>query len=136
MLKKLIFSTLLLVSFFVNAQELIRFSHKSGKYTDTIQLVLKADVDQIYYTTDGTKPNKYSSLYKDSISIEKTTHFTFRAKKDGKYLDTIIQSFFLIDFPKKFPVLSISIPKEDLWSSERGLFSKGENPEIDSPSKS
>ena len=52
MLKKLIFNTLILVPFFVNAQELIRFSHKSGKYTDTIQLVLRADVDQIYYTTD------------------------------------------------------------------------------------
>ncbi|MEC8603230.1 MAG: CotH kinase family protein, partial [Bacteroidota bacterium] len=91
--------------------------------------------DQIYYTTDGTKPNEYSSLYRDSISIGKTTHFTFRAKKDGKYLDTIIQSFYLIDFPKKFPVLSISIPKDDLWSSERGLFSKGENPEIDSLGK-
>ena len=135
MLKKLIFSTLLIVTFFVNGQELIRFSHKSGKYSDNIQLVLSADVDQIYYTTDGTKPNKYSSLYKDSISIEKTTHFKFRAKKDGKYLDTIIQSFYLIEFQKKFPVLSISIPKEDLWSRERGLFSKGENPEIDSLGK-
>jgi hypothetical protein len=72
-------------------------------------------------------PNKYSNLYNDTIFIDKTALFKARIKKQGKFLDTVFNSFYLINFDKKFPVLSISLNKKDLWSEKKGLFVKGES---------
>ena len=132
MLKRLIFGCFLMIVFCAKSQDLITFSAKSGKYTDSIQLFLEGDFDQVYYTTDGSKPTKYSNLYKDYISINTTTHLKLRLKKSGKYLDTLINKFYLINFTKSFPVLAISIPKKDLWSEKRGIFVRGENAYRDS----
>ena len=132
MLKRLIFGCFLMIVFCAKSQDLITFSANSGKYTDSIQLFLEGDFDQVYYTIDGSKPTKYSNLYKDYISINTTTHLKVRLKKSGKYLDTLINKFYLINFTKSFPVLAISIPKKDLWSEKRGIFVRGENAYRDS----
>ena len=127
MLKRLVFCFLLMVAIKASSQNVVDFNLVSGKYAAPIHLILNGDFDKLYYTLDGTRPNKYSSVYKDTIFINKTALFKARIKKNGKILDSIFNAFYLIDFNKKFPVLSISIDKKDLWSDKKGLFVKGES---------
>ncbi|MDG2370530.1 MAG: CotH kinase family protein [Flavobacteriales bacterium] len=132
MFKKLVSCFLFVVALNAVGQDVVSFNHVSGKYEDSIQLIVHGDFDELYYTLDGKIPNKYSKVFKDSLLIDKTVLFKARMKRNGHLLDTVINSFYLINFSKKFPVLSISIDKEDLWSDKKGLFAKGEGAYKDS----
>ena len=50
----------------------IEFSHESGFYESSFNLVLKSNLNSysIYYTMDGSEPNHQSQLYKNPIFID------------------------------------------------------------------
>ena len=127
MLKRLQWLVCLFIAFSATSQSSVNFNFPSGKYDSTLVVKIAGDFDCIYYSLDGSRPNKSSNKYKDSISINKTTLLKVRVAKSEDLQDSIYSKFYLIDFDKKFPVLAISADKKDFWSSSNGLFVKGEN---------
>lgn len=61
------------------------FSLVQGTYTkaQTVEITCKTADAAIYYTTDGTEPDKNSLLYNRAITIDKTTILKAIACKDG-----------------------------------------------------
>ena len=45
------------------------FSLGSGTYTSSQQVTLSADCERIYYTVDGSEPDRDSLLYEEPVSI-------------------------------------------------------------------
>lgn len=83
-------------------------------------------VDYIYYTTNGSVPNRGNRSFKESLTINKNTTFLFRAVIDGKLSDSIVPVSIIFD-KHRLPILSLFIAEEDLWNDSTGIYCKGKN---------
>ena len=59
----------------------IEFSEPGGFFTENVVVKLNAPGAKIYYTLDGSTPNKKSTLYKFPLLIEETTVLRTKAYK-------------------------------------------------------
>ncbi len=117
-----VFSTWMLYS-----QEFdLSFSHRSGVYEGEIEVAITGTFDKLYYTTNGTHP-KHGKRYSTPLKIEKNTVLRVQPYYSGKRMDTTFLRSFLFDFKTKLPIVSIAIPDSSMWSSDRGIYAKGNN---------
>ena len=117
-----VFSTWILYS-----QEFdLSFSHRSGVYEGEIEVAITGTFDKLYYTTNGTHP-KHGKRYSTPLKIEKNTVLRVQPYYSGKRMDTTFLRSFLFDFKTKLPIVSIAIPDSSMWSSDRGIYAKGNN---------
>ncbi len=105
------------------------FSVPGGLYNSSLTVTLEGgnSVNKIYYTTDGSAPDKSSNLYSSSIQIQAPT--TIRAKiitDNNTYGKTISQSYFP-NYDKELPVVFVSTNPGNLWDNENGIYVKGDN---------
>lgn len=101
---------------FLGYTETPSFSINGGYVEKGTKISLKAsDNDvEIYYTIDGSFPNKKSKRYTGEIIITKTTVIKAIAYKD-KYIESdIISRTFFIGRKHDLPVISISSNKENI----------------------
>ena len=80
----------------------------------------------VHYTTDGSMPTAASPIYKDSITIKKTT--TIRAFCEGD--STTMRSntataTFIFAKEHTLPVMNITVPEADLYDYNRGIYMAG-----------
>ena len=95
----------------------------SGFYPYNTTLFLEGDIstDEIRYTTDGTFPRISSDVYSDGIVM--TGHTVVRARVFGNKLPSEeISASYFIDLNKSFPVVSLIISPDFLWSDSIGIF--------------
>ncbi len=74
--------------------------------------IIKNDKEKIYYTIDGTKPNKNSILYKGIFSITKPTTINVIS-----YEDSILSNFGNLTIPSKYNGLEFTYYKDIINSN-------------------
>lgn len=82
----------------VTTVETPAFSIAGGTFTkaQTVEITCKTQDAAIYYTTDGTDPTKDSTLYKEAVTVDKTTTIKAIALKDGMTASAIASAAFTI----------------------------------------
>ena len=103
------------------------FSLSSGFYISNTRLLIDSiGPDEIvYYTTNGSVPSVYSSIYTGPITLNENT--VIRARTFGNKLpsETISGTYF-IDLNKELPVVSLIINPDFLWSDSIGIYNDNE----------
>jgi len=128
----LVLSLLAVTSIGLSAQDkvpseevFLEFSQVSNWHDEQIILELFATDAKIYYTIDGSPPNRYSKRYRTPILIDRTLPIRAVAYK-GKLKSKIIGNTFFIGEPKStFPTVSLMINPKQLFDPEYGLFQDG-----------
>jgi len=113
----------------------IKFSIEENFLSATGRLELSAEgVEAIYYTTDGSVPDKKSTKYKSSIALMasnevKAYSITARALyKDGSWSDCVTRTYFVgRNIEKRYDclVISLTTDPDNLWDYETGIFTGG-----------
>ncbi|MCT4582817.1 MAG: CotH kinase family protein [Flavobacteriales bacterium] len=124
---RFIFFTILLLCFnaFSAQEKTITVSHPSQVCKSTITLSFEGNYTHLYYTTNGSIPTRNARKIDSSITINKTTALLIKAQfKTG---DTLIARSYIFDTISQLPIVSITIPEEDLWDSRKGIYTRGSN---------
>lgn len=105
----------------------IVFSPKGGFYEDEAIVDLNCPGATIYYTTDGSRPNRQTFRYDKPITIYESTVIravAYKGKLKSKYFG---HTYFINEPATTFPVVSVSVDPEVLFDPETGLYMKGAN---------
>ncbi len=105
----------------------LEFSEPESWHDTTFTLALYATDAKIYYTIDGSEPNRYSKRYRNPISIDRTLAIRAVAYR-GKAKSKIIGHTYFVNEPEStFPTVSLMINPKQLFDPEYGLFQEGLN---------
>ncbi len=106
-----------------------QFSHPSGKYTDAINIVLSTETDsaQIYFTTDGSLPDKTSRLYEDHINIRFSTPIRAIVYRAGYLPSKVVTKTYLMFTETELPIVAISTDPDNFFDDEIGIYVIGTN---------
>ncbi|MGI6316475.1 MAG: lamin tail domain-containing protein [Christensenellales bacterium] len=103
-------------------------THSTGNYSDSVDVsIITQEGYTIYYTTDGSDPNRSSTLYSGAIRIGATTPLRAIAVKDGCLDSIIATSMIFINAPTDVAIVSAVIDPIHLYDPVTGLFEKGPN---------
>ena len=105
------------------------FSIRGGFYngSQTIELSLEGSTASVYYTIDGTSPDKNSFLYTAPITLDSTTAIRASSIGDDEIPSVVITQTFFIDEPVNLPFISLVTDPDNLFSDERGIYITGTN---------
>jgi len=103
----------------------IEFSDQGGYYDEEVILELRSPGADIYFTTDGSLPNKKAKKYEFPIVIKKTTVVRAKAYRKRKDSDIYGHTYFLKEKTNSFPTVSLSVSPWVLFDPEVGLFMNG-----------
>lgn len=95
---------------------------ESGMYAIKIK-VLPKEGEKVYYSTTGSLASEDLHSVPNEFIIDKSGTYLFRIKSDE--VDTIIHRSYHFDYTSKLPIISISIPSEDLWNDTTGIYVRG-----------
>ena len=103
---------------------LVTASLESGFYSGSITVKLSSgpNVEQIYYTLDGSKPSSETSFYTAPITIESTTVLKARTVNTNKLPGEIMVSTYFIDEQSVLPTISLVAECETLWDEDIGIY--------------
>lgn len=120
------------------------FSTTPGiQLSDKITLAISTATEdaEIYYTTNGSIPDKNSKLYSEPLTIEKGKNRVIRAKAFKKnMLSSAVKTGSYI-FPDSrhtecggftAPIVSIVVDSTDFFSGSKGIYVKGTNGKVNS----
>lgn len=82
-------------------------------------------IGDIYYTTDGSEPNIYSTPYTQPIKITQTTVLRAVAIEPGKGPSSAYTATFLVGTSHEIPVVSLVTDPANLWGPE-GIYKDGD----------
>ena len=99
-------------------------SHASGCYSKEIVVSIEGNFDKVYYTLNGDHP-KNGKRYKDSLKINQNSVLRIQPYWNGSRLDTTFLRSYIFNFETKIPIVSIAVPDSSFWSSEYGIYCKG-----------
>ena len=95
-----------------------KFSINGGYVTKGTKVVLSTNGNEkVYYTLDGSFPNKNSKLYKEPITINSTTVIKAVSYKDDSIESEIISRTFIVGRTHDVAVVSLSTNDSNLFGS-------------------
>ena len=102
----------------------VQASLEAGFYggSQTIELAVGSDTEQIYYTLDGSRPGTDASLYTNPIAIESTTVLKARTIDTNKLPGEIMVSTYFINEQSYLPTISLLAEPETLWDEDIGIY--------------
>ena len=102
----------------------VQASLEAGFYdgSQTIELAVGSDTEQIYYTIDGSRPGTGTNIYTGSITIESTTVLKARAIDTNKLPGEIMTTTYFIDEQNFVPTISFVAEPETLWDEDLGIY--------------
>ena len=110
-----------------------KFSKSSGFYSKSFFLELEYSDGRIFYTRDGSIPDSTSTLYSNSIYIDRTTVIRARSYSTNSLPSDIKTKTFIIGETTDLPVISISTNPDNLWDNEIGIYALGTNASTEFP---
>lgn len=97
---------------------IVNFNINGGYIEKNTEIVLNTnDNSEIYYTTDGSFPNKNSQKYTSPIKIKETTTIKAIAYKDNYLPSEITSRTFIVGRKHTLPVISISTDNNKLFGA-------------------
>ena len=113
-----------------------QYNRASGFYSEEFNLEIshpESDVE-IFYTLDGSMPNKSSTIYSSSILINNNTVINSKAYKDG-YPDSknSVRTFIFNDEQINLPTFFLTVNPEDFFDDSVGMYVMGDNAETNFP---
>jgi hypothetical protein len=119
----------------IQANQGISFVQEDYFYKDTVYIEIESDkLGDIYYTIDGSNPDKSKKLYQGKIELVSETQtkvYTIKAKgysEDGTETDTIVHTYFVgRDVLNRFNTLIFSVTSDpyNLYDYEYGILIEG-----------
>ena len=104
------------------------FSIEAGFYNSIdLELTNINQNSEIYFTVDGSDPDKNSELYETPISINGSTVIKAICLNDGFLPSKIITKSYFINVNHPLPVISLSTAPSNLWNEENGIYVDGVN---------
>ncbi len=104
----------------------IIFSMEGGFYEEPIELTLFSSKNaKIYYTTNGSRPSRYSKVYRGPIQIDSSLVVRAIAYEPGKFGKLYGHSYLINEPISHFPTISIAISSSTLFDPDEGLFMQG-----------
>lgn len=115
----------------------IAFLQEDYFYDDTVYVEIvsdKASEIEIYYTLDGSDPDKSKNLYQDKIELlseSLTKMYNLKAKgyyEDGRETDTLVHTYFVgkgVDNRFNTLVFSVTTDPYNLYDYEYGILIEG-----------
>lgn len=92
----------------------------------SLKLALDTHGYTVRYTLDGTEPTRNSKVYKEPILLTKTTIVRAFAEGDKTALrSSTVTATYFINEGHKLPILSVVVPKADLYDYHNGIMVKG-----------
>lgn len=108
-----------------------------GIFGSSVDVTLKNTFGgNIYYTMDGSEPDKSSAIYTQPISIENTTVLRARILRGNEIPGEVITHTYFIDTEGeigKLPVVALSVNPDDFWDPEVGIYVQNYKPEREVP---
>lgn len=99
------------------------FDKNPGAYDEKkISLSLNG-LGTIYYTLDGSNPNKSSKVYNSPLILEEPTVVKMVAYQEGRKVSEVITGTYIVGKKHTLPVLSISLPSENFRTLNNNLSS-------------
>ena len=96
----------------------VKFNINGGYVDKNTAIILNtSDNSEIYYTTDGSFPNKNSHKYTSPIKITGTTTIKTIAYKDNYLPSEIVSRTFIVGRKHNLPVISISTNNNNLFGT-------------------
>lgn len=111
-----------------NTPLLVEYLPNGGVFSDQQMVELFAPGASIYYTIDGSTPERKQALkYERPIFIDKTTVVRAIAFNRENKSNIFSHTYFINEPESTFPIVSLSLSPNILFDSEYGLFMKGSN---------
>lgn len=112
------------------------FDPTPGVYADkkSMKILINTHGRNVRYTTNGSMPTKDSPLYKDSITIQKTTTIRAFCESDSSYMQSeAITATFIFGEEHDLPVINITVNKADLYNNYSGIYVRGPRASAEHP---
>lgn len=106
------------------------FRKEGGFYNSSISLEMFFTIGygKIYYTLDGSEPNKNSTIYSKPLTISKTTVVRARVIEENDIPgDITTHTFFINERIPKLPVMSLVTDPKNLFDNRIGIYVTGTN---------
>jgi len=99
------------------------FSHQRGFYKNPFGLTLtpKNIQDTIYYTLDGSNPDKSSAIYSNQIMINTTTVLRIKVYRGNALPSNIFTTTFFFEDINQLATISLVTQHSNLWGNE-GIY--------------
>jgi hypothetical protein len=103
------------------------FSMQGGKHIGGLSLTLSSDNtdDSIYYTTDGSIPDKSEDLYTSPISVYSDRVVRARIINSNSIPGPVFTNTYATQLDHEFPIICLSTDPENLWDENTGIFVLG-----------
>ncbi|MBN2440417.1 MAG: CotH kinase family protein [Spirochaetales bacterium] len=102
----------------------IDFLPKGGLFTGAQWVSLTGDGDDIFYSLDGSEPDRTSRKYSSPLFLEKNTIIRARAYKKGFPPGKIITYSYFFNLPHTLAIFSLVTDPYYLWDPLRGILSE------------
>lgn len=101
----------------------VSFSVPGGFYDGAQSVTLSCSAGEIYYTLDGSIPNKNSRKYSSPIDISKTTTIRARCMESDKLAGKVAtNTYFINEKSRKLMCISIAADSTLLFDKDKGVF--------------
>jgi len=109
-----------------NVEEVfLEFSEQYSWHDAAFELELYANEARIYYTVDGSEPNRHSKRYRSPITIDRTRSIRAVAYNGRNKSKIVGHTYFINEEASNFPTVSIMVNPDLLFDPEYGLFMDG-----------
>jgi len=99
------------------------FSTPGGKYISGVQLGLSSDGNAtIYYTVDGSDPDRGDIIYTSVLSITETKVIKARAYGEDLLPSEVVAHTYLVNEQIDLPVVSIATEEDHLYNNNTGIY--------------
>ena len=98
------------------------FSQPAGFYPKHQKIELSAQMGEIRYTLDGSRPTRNSPVYTSPLKIWLTTVVRAVCIEKGKLASQPITQTYFIKVNKEIPVISLVADSMALWDSATGIY--------------
>ena len=113
-----------------------KFNLESGFYNNSVTLKIDPTLSSIpmYFTTDGSNPNKNSEQFKDSLIVKE--NITIKAKFIvGEFESKNKHLSLFVNEKTQLPIVSIIADSNSIWNDTIGIMKKGFSAEDTFPYK-
>ena len=109
--------------------EVPEVSVKPGIYKRSFVLNITVPSGTIRYTTDGSEPTEYSTIWSGYKGISETTTLRMRTYKNGYIPSEIVTCTYIIEKERDFdlPIISIVSDPDNFWNDTIGIYCTGTN---------